>query len=231
METGDLAQWRQADAGGVFNTASGRAAAVRGPARSGRFSLALSISGADGRGEVQAARIFRWGTRTGAALPEAGWYGAWFYFPRRYTDLRWWNIFQWKTKIADDRTDPTYVLNVDNRGGWRGPMYLELWSAIDQRTVAASRVNLPVGRWVHLGAFYRWSEGRWGRVTVLQDGRPVMAASGVRTAYPSADRNARQWAVGNYTDRVRPPDATIYVDDAAVRAARTPAAAAGRVAR
>jgi Polysaccharide lyase len=231
METGDLSQWRQADAGGAFNDASGRVAAVRGPARSGRFSLALSISGADGRSEPRAARIFRWGTRTGAPLPRSGWYGAWFYFPRRYTGLRWWNIFQWKTKVSDDRTDPTLLLNVDNRRSARGPMYVELWNAIEGRTVAASRVNLPVGRWVHLEALYRWSDERTGRVTVFQDGRRVMAVRGVRTAYTSSDRDARQWAVSNYTDRVRPPAATIYVDDAAVRTARTPRATRGRATR
>jgi Polysaccharide lyase len=220
METGSLSEWDQGEGGGAFNTASGSVAVERGVARSGAHALALSIRGADGRNGPQAARIFRWSTASGAPLPRAAVYSAWFYFPRRYTGMPWWNVFQWKTKVSSTQVDPTFVINVGNRGSPTGPMRLDLWDAIARRTVGAAGLDLPVRRWVHVQAYYRWSTGPSGSVSVYQDGRWVMGVSGVRTQLRSSDDpDARQWAVGNYTVLIHPADAIIYVDDASIGAA------------
>jgi len=221
METGNLAQWDQGEGGGAFNTASGAVGVERGIAHTGAYGLALSIRGADGRQGPQAARLFRWAIASGSPLPRAAVYGAWFYFPRRYTWMPWWNVFQWKTKVSSTQVDPTFVINVDNRGSPAGPMRLELWDAIARRTVGAALLDLPVRRWVHVQAYYTWATGPRGSVSVYQDGRRVIGVTGVRTELRSSeDLDARQWAVGNYTVRIHPADATIYVDDASIRAAR-----------
>jgi hypothetical protein len=222
----DLSEWSRDGGGGVYNSGTGTVAVQREVVHSGRFGMRLSIAHADGRSGDQAARLFRWRTRDGSPLPTTGYYSAWYRFPTRVSPTQFWNVFQSKTKLSDDQVDPTFVLNVDARPS--GRMYLYLWDAIAERDRGASPIALPLDRWVHVEALYRWSTSATGRVIVWQDGRKILDAGRVRTTYPSRDPNRRQWGPANYTNGLSPPSATIYVDDAAISASRLGAAGRGQ---
>jgi hypothetical protein len=217
-ETGDLSQWNGDYGGGVYNTGTGEVAVDSSHAHSGRHSLRFSIAGADGTTGNQATRIFRWRTADGSPLPDDAYYSAWYLFPHTWRPAEFWNVFQWKTRISEDRTDPTFVLTIGNRP--TGEMYFYLFDWITQAESGKSSVEVPTGRWVHIEARYRWSTARDGRVTFWQDGRQIIDVDGVQTMFPSEDPNARSWSLDNYTDGITPPEATIYADDAAISTVR-----------
>jgi hypothetical protein len=103
-ETGNLSQWIGDDGGGVYNTGTGEVGVDSTRAHSGRHSLRFSIAGADGTTGNQATRIFRWRTADDSPLPDDAYYSAWYLFPDTWRPARFWNVFQWKTKISAEPT-------------------------------------------------------------------------------------------------------------------------------
>ena len=217
-ETGDLSSWGEGGGGGIYNSGTGTVRVQRALVRSGSYAFASTITGADPGNGSQATRLFRWLTASGDPLPLDADYGVWLYFARRVRPAQYWNVFQWKTKISPDRVEPTFVVGVDARPS--GHMYLWLWDAIARRDRGRASINLPVGRWVHLEARYRWSTTHTGRVKVWQDGRAILGAGGVRTALPSRDNFRRSWSVDNYTNGIAPSQVTIFSDDASISLGR-----------
>lgn len=211
-ETGDLSQWTKNQGGeAVFNSGTGRVRVSDTFARSGRYSLALTIREADGR--AQAARIFRWHEDL-----RRGYYSAWYYFPRRYEPRTWWNIFQFKTHDRSGVSQPAWSLNVGNLPS--GKMTFYLYSSLQQKTynrpLTPNPLPIPVGRWVHVEAFYRRATDGTGRIAVWQDGTKIYDITGVRTALTGYT----DWSITNYTDDIRPGTVTIYVDDAKISTSR-----------
>ncbi len=104
------------------------------------------------------------------------------------------------------------MLNVGNRGD--GAMYLYLGRGEDSGggSWSQNRVDLPVGRWVHVEAYYEKAADRGGRVAVWQDGEQILDVEGVQTAN-SADLG---WAVVSYGEGVAPGEVVVYVDGAAI---------------
>ena len=213
-ETGDLSQWTADEGGGVYNTGSGVVEVDDEVAHGGGHSLRFSITGADGTTGNQATRIFRWATADGSPLPDEAYYSAWYRFPQVWRPREFWNIFQWKTTISPDRSDPTFILDVFN--GPDGAMRLAAYDWIAGVTRGESPDPLPVGRWVHIEARLRWSEAEDGALTVWQDGRQVIDVAGVRTAHASTEPFARGWSLDNYTNGVEPPVAAFNDDDAVI---------------
>jgi len=56
-------------------------------------------------------------------------------------------------------------------------------------------------------------QDKTGRVTFWQDGEEILDARNVQTRYRDGDC---QWSVHNYSASLDPPEAAIYVDDAAI---------------
>jgi Polysaccharide lyase len=214
VETGDISEWLF-NGGGPYITRSGRVSVERRVVHSGRYAMRLSIRGADGRHGDQAIRMFRYRLVEGSRLPLAAYYSVWLYFPVRATPRHYWNVIQWKTKLSSGVVVPVFILNVANRAS-SGAMYLYLLQARGRLSVAASRLDLPVRRWVQIETYYRWSTRGEGRVTVWQDGHRVMDLRRAVTAFPTDDVNPRQWSVNNYTNAIRPSTISIFVDDAAI---------------
>jgi hypothetical protein len=229
METGNLAQWSAGGAGGVFNTGTGSVQVRRAMAHTGRYALRLNVRDADGTRGVQAARIFRWRTENGQPLPDAAYYSAWYLFPRQVAPIEWWIVFQWKTRIADGQSDPTFVLDVGTRGS-TGRMYLYLYDHVADVNRGSAGIDLPVGKWVHIEAFYQWSTSQDGDITVYQNGHPIIAARDVQTEYVSPDPSPRLWSINSYTSGLVPSATTIFVDDAFISRRRAGPAAAARAA-
>lgn len=211
-ETGDLSQWTKDQEGeAVFNTGTGRVEITEAFARSSRYSLALTIRGAEG--QRQAARIFRWHEDL-----RSGYYSAWYYFPRRFEPELWWNVFQFKTRDRRGVSQSAWSLNVGNLEN--GAMTFYLYSSLEERTydgpLTSTPLPIPVGQWVHVEAFYKRATDGTGRIAVWQDGTKIYDISGVRTALTDYS----DWSVTNYTDSIRPSTATIYIDDAAISTSR-----------
>lgn len=206
-ETGDLSQWTRNQGEAVFNTGTGRVRITESFARSGRYGVALSIRNADGR--PQAARIFRWDENL-----KSGYYSVWFYFPRRFEPAHWWNVFQFKSPDRNGVSRPTWSLNVGNLRN--GAMTFYLYDSLRGRThdapLTSAPLVIPVGRWVHVEAFYKHATNTTGRIAIWQDGTKIYDVSGVKTALS----NYVQWSVDNYTNKIHPSSATIYIDDAAI---------------
>jgi hypothetical protein len=207
-EKGDMSEW--SNGGGIFNSGTGVASASTDFARSGAYSTKMTITNASGAS--QAVRLFRWAESR--ANPDA-YYSTWYYFPQSFSGMRWWNIFQFKSKLSESVNDPTFVLNVTNRDG---AMYLYLYDHLNGNVNrGTSSVAIPVGRWFHLEVFYKQAANNTGRVTVWQDGVQILDASGIPTRRSGDEVH---WSLANYTDNISPSTATIYADDAAISTSR-----------
>jgi hypothetical protein len=211
MEPGDFSQWEADGGGGLFNTGTGQASVTTAFAHGGARAAQLTITTGDGASH--AARLFRWSE---ARANPAAYYGAWYYFPHRYAGMAWWNVFQWKSKTPT-RNDAFWQLNVGNRPD--GSMYLYLYNWVNARAYDQAAADLPVGRWVHLEAYYVQSSTGAGRVVVWQDGAKLWDLVGADTQYPDGDV---EWSLNDYTDGISPAVATIYVDDAAISTGPAP---------
>ncbi len=204
-ETGDVSQWAMGQFDeAVFNTGTGSVEASTDVARSGSYSLKLSIAGASG--VTQAARILRWHD-----TPVAGYYSVWFDFPQVYHPAEWWNVLQFKSQSATDNV-PTWVLNVGNRPD--GSMYFYLWDGLTNTSYSPlHHVDLPLNSWFQVKVFFRRATDKTGRITVWQGSDLLFDVDQVQTAI--ADNT--HFGVGNYTDDITPSDPVIYADDAVIR--------------
>jgi hypothetical protein len=205
-ETGDTSEWAGSQSGTIFNSGTGKVEWTDEIARSGTGSLALSVRQASG--ETQAARIFRW-----AENPPEAYYSAWFYFPELVHPARWWNIFQFKSKLGD-RTDPTWIVNVgtDSQGAMRLYLYDAITRTSHHDSVSSEPMVIPVGEWTHIEVLLRQATDDSGRIALWQDGRLLYELEGVQTTL--ADNV--QWSLNNYSDALDPDDVTIFIDDAAI---------------
>jgi hypothetical protein len=216
-EAGDLRQWQDPGtvdydgrAGGDYLSGEASADVSVERARSGRYSVKLTISTPPSSG----ARLFRW------AEPEVFddlYYSAWYYFPEalRLTG-EYTNHFQWKNRTPTSN-DPVYFLRIDHRPA--GAMYFTLDRSVEFGFARHHQqlADVPVGRWFQVEAFYRCAPDRTGRVTVWQDGVRLFDLAGVRTR--SSDGQC-QWSVNHYADSVVPRRSSIFVDDAAIARGR-----------
>lgn len=210
MEAGNLSEWSVGGGGGIFNSGTGTAVASTDVAHGGRYSAKMTITNASGTS--QAVRLFRW------AEPRANssaYYSAWFYFPQRYSGMSWWNVWQWKSKLPNGANDPLWILNVGNRSDGQMSFYLYDW--INRRSYNQSAVAIPVGRWFHVEAYYRQATDNTGQITFWQDGVQILNVTGVATKRSGDETH---WSINNYTDRISPSTATVYVDDAAISSSR-----------
>lgn len=200
-ETGDLSQWDKDEGGGVFNTGTGQVIVTNTVAHSGRYAIAMTIN--DANKQTQAARIFRWGEN-----PKEAYYSAWFFFPQIFKPEEWWIVFQFKSG------DPMWLLNIENREN--GDMVFYLWDWINKQgydnQMTSQITTVPIGRWVHVEAFYRRATDKTGRITIWQDGVKLYDFDGVQTA----TSDSVHWSLANYTDQITPSTATIYADDAVI---------------
>lgn len=236
METGNLSQWergRTALAGQSVDSGDcrrPRSGVSREVARSGRFSMAMTI---DTSRTESACRQYRY------EETQSGWplfYSAWFYLPRFHEVDDFWNLIQFKSKRFDDVRGVFWVLDLEDREQGRN-LYLKLrWKGEAFGPYAESRgkarkvytqrrrLNVPVGRWFHVEVYLRQSERFDGRIIVWQDGTRIYDVANVRTRWPRGDQ---RMSMNAYSNGLAPPVATLYVDDAAISTTRVHGRRAG----
>ena len=216
-ETGDISQWEHRQGGGIYNsnTPPGTSDIRISPAvaHSGARSLRLKITEARD-GLTQGARMFRTWLKNDVeveALPDEGWYSAWYYFPRNYEPEVWWNIFQFKSKRDGGDSLSVLSFGVDNFPD--GSMEIYVWHATERRSLNPTvTVPIPVGQWVHLEAFLRQSTREPGvihddgRIEVWVNGVRTIAEDGIPTEAEPMSRIA--WSLNNYTDDITPSTST-----------------------
>ncbi len=210
MEPGTLQEWALEECGGKYNSGVANTEASQEHAHSGSWSarLTISVPGSSASG----TRLFRW---CEAQQHPQLYYRVWLYFPQQYTVPNWWNVFQWKSKVSESVNDPFFILNVDNRQD--GTMYFYLYDWQQHVSHSQAVMNIPVGQWTQVEAFYQCAADTTGRVTVWQDGKLLFDVSNVRTRYGNGDC---EWSVNNYSNALVPADATVYADDAAISMTR-----------
>ena len=210
FETGDTSQWylpgpNAGDlGGGQFNSRLAESVATTEHVHSGNFALKMTITAPPESG----ARMFRW---LEPQVYTKLHYSAWFYFPQQYSVSKYWNIFQWKSKLPGGGIDPFFVLNVANRSD--GSMYVYLYNWQTRQTFLQSWKNVPVGQWTRIEADYVCAGDNTGSVTFWQDSIQLFDVRNVRTRYSNGDC---QWSINNYSDAVHPSPATIYIDDVGI---------------
>ena len=224
MEEGTLSDWYFPErgewgkyGGGEYNSDGGDSTATPGAANargawSARQTIAASTSGSSG------TRLFRW--REPDRHSEL-YYSAWFLFPKAIAlqPRGWFNLMQWKS-IRGRNNDSMWAILVGNRPNGRMYLYLAHQPQVRGRTYAQSAVNVPVGKWFRVDAFYRASSRKDGRVIVWQDGRRLVDVDGVATSYDAINGAGNpwsvQWSVNAYGCCLSPTPWTHYVDDASI---------------
>jgi hypothetical protein len=211
--------------GGEFNSGNGDAVATGEQAHSGSQAAKLTITAPPESG----TRLFRWQE---PRQNREAYYSAWFLIPQSYQVPSWWSIFQFKSvNASDSRTDPFwYIVLLDNGAGGLKPV-MDWWDSIlgegphqgesgFRRYQPLAPVSVPLRRWFKLECFLRQSNSFDGRVTCWLDGTRIFDFPNVRTGYQRCTYNAwcvdNHWSVNNYSDRVLPGTATLFVDDATI---------------
>jgi hypothetical protein len=146
-------------------------------------------------------------------------YSVWLYFPRRFNVASRWNVFQWQSEnVYGDPSTSAPMWTIDVKNGRGSTMYFALDYWPTNASYEQTSATIPVGRWVHLEAYYQHSYpvANSGRVTIWQDGEQIYDLSNVDTTN-SANLS---WSVNNYCDTLSPSSATIYMDDAAISTSR-----------
>jgi hypothetical protein len=236
MEEGTLSDWWSPGAaqgsgpgGGEFNSDGGHARASRREAHSGTWAARLVLP--DGRG---GARLFRWGelyAHRDAVV------SVWLRVPRRYrltggaATGRYWNVFQIKSRSTSGANDPLWFLNLASRSGRRLRLQLIWWhrglegprpGRSGFRRFRQRVADVPVGRWFRLTARLLQSSQFDGMLCVWQGATLIFAKSHIRTSFTNCSLNSwcavNEWSVNNYSDRLSPAPAVLYVDDARVAA-------------
>lgn len=214
--TGDFSQWEYRQGRAIYNSntepGTSNIQISDDVAHSGKYSLKLSLTGAE-NGQKQGARIFRrWlDGNNQMPLPEEAYYSAWYYIPQNYEISRWWNIFQFKSRGAS--SEPMFSFNVGNLDN--GEMYLYVWDKANGKAHRQENpLILPIAKWFHLEAFVQARSTQSGQLVIWQDGIKIIDAVNIRTLRGEGDR--LHWSVNNYTDDIVPSDPVIYVDDCAI---------------
>jgi hypothetical protein len=222
MEEGNLSDWYYPSTGhfgdyggGEYNSNSADSSASMTVARSGGWSAVQAID-ASLLNPTSGTRLFRWYEPD---RHRALYYSVWFYFPFSTTIAgdAYLDVFQFKSLNENGLSTPMWGVLIDNGpngemefaiGEWQGPHYRQ------------HITDIPLGRWVHLQAFYRAAADETGQFIVWQDGVRIFDKSGIRTSYATINGVGNpwsvSWSVNAYGRGLTPVLYTHYVDDAEI---------------
>ena len=190
---------------------------VDAPVHSGQHAARFTVMGDDSR-----ARQTRC-VREGAMPPDAV-YGAWFFLAAAVTGGNW-NLMYFNAGNAEglhglpyDGAEWDVSIGDDGDGG---PLTLHILNHMDRLPDPADGGTpppapaVPVGEWFHVEFRIVRAQDATGRVTLSQDGEPVLDYKNIQTELTGATWG--QWYVGNLVgSNVTPPESTLYVDDVSI---------------
>lgn len=198
------------DAGGycVVN-AEAAYAIVTSPVHSGTSAAAFQVSGdyAD-TGDGLQARCARHGI-----LPEAAYYGAWFYIPNPVTSSNNWNLFHFDGNGRDVQHE-LWDVSLGVEGGTLRAYVFDFLRMTTRPVDAGGEV--PVGEWFHLEVYWLRSAEATGVFELYVDGVEALSLTNLVTD----DSESGEWYVGNLATELQPRPNTLYVDDVTISATR-----------
>ena len=229
-EAGNQNEWTSDGGGGEYNSGTGNSAVSTTFARTGIYSLKLSINTTSG--DSHGTRNFRWkeiGNNMDIIFTQ------YFYFPAKI-DLNpnnaWFNLLQTKgVKFApggagtgrDQINNPHFIVGIDVRGGAGsgGANYLTLadlqkfWGGTTNVVWKAPvGINLPVNKWVKIQMRIIQDRGNNGRVLLWQDDVLVVDTGLRNTLRPEVDVN--QFSLNAYADKTIPNTTSYFTDDLSI---------------
>lgn len=180
---------------------------VTSPVHSGRFAAAFSVSAGDPDGHQ--TRCVRQGV-----LPDAAYYGAWFFVPIRLTNTGLWNLVHFQGGDPS-RLHGLWDISLVNQPN--GELELVVYDFLNRSTRKANvSTPIPIGEWFHVELYWKRAADATGEVALYQDERLLFEAKGIVTD----DSDWGQWYVGNLAASLSASASTLYVDDVTIRSAR-----------
>jgi hypothetical protein len=211
-ETG-TSDWVRNAEGSTWTSAGGQLDVVTTPVRSGRYALRSIVMSPPNGSPLSAAVAQRNGI-----MPVDAYYSAWYYVPAAVTATGYWLFFKFRSRVdAADATTNVDVWDFDFLPGSNGGMEFSLFGHVNRNTEPALAMPpVPIGQWFQVEAFLRATNDNTGRLTIWVDGTPIFDVQ----ARPTLPSPFVEWQVGGITERITPPMATFYVDDAAISTRR-----------
>lgn len=178
---------------------------VTSHSHSGRHAAAFSIDSDDV--DSHQTRCVRQGV-----LPEAAYYGAWYFIPEPASNGDLWNLFHFQGGEGGDYHGLWDVSLVSVPGGALELVVYDFLSGDVHHP--ATPTPVPIGAWFHIQFYLERATDSTGRVSLHQDGELLVSVTNVRTD----DSSFGQWYVGNLANALTPTDSTLYVDDVTIGA-------------
>jgi hypothetical protein len=227
METGDMSQWA-IGVSALSTIISDNRICTRPEngvsteqAHSGSYSIKMTIETT----ETSACRNNR-KPESESGMPLC--YSAWYYIPEKTTVGRFWNVFQFKSKVPDG-SPPNLFWKIDLRSDENGDLYAALfWRAPvpgphfgddinPRRAYYQTKITIPTAQWMQLEACVRQSEAYDGQIAVFQDGLLLFNMTDIRTNLVGGQM---AWSVNQYGRELTPNPNTLYIDDVVISTGR-----------
>lgn len=177
---------------------------VSSPVHSGDHAAAFHIPGDPNRDGLQARCA-----RTGL-LPEAAYYGAWFYVPAAVTSIDLWNLFHFDGNGADVHHDLWDVSLAVNPDGTLRAYVFDFLRMVTRE--ADTDGEVPVGEWFQLEVYWERATDPSGTFELYVDGNLVLSLTDLVTD----DSDQGEWYVGSLATDLMPRPNTLYVDDVTI---------------
>lgn len=179
---------------------------VESPTRSGRFAAAFTVTTDSGLSGEQ-TRCVREGV-----LPQAAYYGAWFYVPAGTTTQGNWNLMHFQGASSSATLHGLWDVSlVSEPGGVLRPGVLGFLGG--GFMTPELDVDLPRDEWFQLVFYWRRAPDASGAIALYLNGDLLLERSEITTD----DSDWGQWYVGNLATDLTPSESTIYVDDVSIQ--------------
>ena len=183
---------------------------VTSPVHSGQFAAAFSVVSADSTGDQK--RCFRQG-----ALPQAAYYGAWYWIPALATNTALWNLFHFVGGDPSALLPSLWDVSLSNAPN--GELQLFVYDFLNTVNGIKGAVRrpansppVPIATWFHIQFYLERAADATGEIRLYQDGQLLLDVTNVITD----DSSFGQWYVGNLATGLMPPNSTVYVDDVSI---------------
>ena len=205
-ESANFSDWIDDGRGSTWFASGGSVDITTDYARSGTHSM-RSVVLSPGLGTLSSGTA-----RRSEGLPVEAYYSAWFYVPSPITATEYWLFSKFRSRtVASDPSTFVDVWDMDIRVQ-DGTMRFALYHHDSGDVAPLASPLVPLGRWFQLEALLRPTPDASGRLSVWVDGTLCYDLVDM----PTMPTSYAEWSVGGIAELITPPQATLYVDDAAV---------------
>lgn len=188
--------------GGRCYQSNGAFDTVSSPVHSGKTAAAFTAKpdGGQSRCYVQ------------GGLPEAAFYGAWYFIPSAPSALDNWNLFHFRGGDSASTADKN-LWDVTITEAANGSLRLSVLKEASEWHHAEGVPPVPLGSWFHIQVHLRRSATATGAFALYQDGVRAVSLEDIVTDTTTYGA----WYVGNLLFTLPPPESTVYVDDVTIQ--------------